>query len=318
MSLISYYNNLIEMNLASTLNNNYAVTVGFFDGIHLGHRYLIEELKKIAQTKGLKSMIITFKEHPLKVIDATFKPELLTSNSEKLEQLQSFGIDKIIELDFNKEMANLTAGEFIKQVLHEQLGVRLLLVGHDHRFGKDRKEGFMEYQKYGQQLGMDVIQAARFSTEEFKQISSSTIRKALKAGKIKKVNALLTHPYSFEGYVVDGFKVGRKIGFPTANLRLIEPDKILPGIGVYAVEIEWEQATYKGMMNIGHRPTIDNGDAISIEVHIINFDSDIYNQQLKVTFIDKIRDEKKFNSVEELIEQLKIDKEYVSTLPASK
>lgn len=297
--------------MTNVVKKNYAATVGFFDGVHTGHRFLIAELKKEAAKRGLKSMVITFKVHPRKVLHAAYLPQLLTSAEEKLEQLKSTDVDEVVELDFTTEMAQLTAAEFIKQVLAEQLGVKLLLVGHDHRFGKNREEGFPEYVAYGKQNGMEVIQATRYSTEQFSHISSSEVRNALLNGEIERANTLLTYPYAFTGYVVSGFQVGKKIGFPTANLNPVEPDKLIPAIGVYAVLIDWNGTTYSGMMNIGRRPTLDNGDAVSLEVHIINFDADIYHQQVKVTFIRKIRDEKKFNSVEELIEQLKSDKEVV-------
>lgn len=297
--------------MTNVVKKNYAATVGFFDGVHTGHRFLIAELKKEAAKRGLKSMVITFKVHPRKVLHAAYLPQLLTSAEEKLEQLKSTDVDEVVELDFTTEMAQLTAAEFIKQILAEQLGVKLLLVGHDHRFGKNREEGFPEYVAYGKQNGMEVIQATRYSTEQFSHISSSEVRNALLNGEIERANTLLTYPYAFTGYVVSGFQVGKKIGFPTANLNPVEPDKLIPAIGVYAVLIDWNGTTYSGMMNIGRRPTLDNGDAVSLEVHIINFDADIYHQQVKVTFIRKIRDEKKFNSVEELIEQLKSDKEVV-------
>ncbi|MDD2284482.1 MAG: riboflavin biosynthesis protein RibF [Paludibacter sp.] len=294
--------------------NGYAATVGFFDGVHIGHRYLIAELKKEAAKHGLKTMVITFKLHPRKVLHANYLPLLLTSSEEKQEQLKSTGVDEVVELDFTVKMAQLTASEFIKQVLAEQLQVKLLLVGHDHRFGRNREDGFPEYVAYGRQTGMEVIQASRYSTKQFSHISSSEVRTALINGDIERANTLLTYPYAFTGYVVTGFQVGKKIGFPTANLSPVEPDKLIPGIGVYAVKIDWKGFTYTGMMNIGRRPTLDNGDTVSLEVHIINFDADIYHQQLKVTFIKKVRDEKKFNSVGELIEQLKIDKEFVLNL----
>lgn len=297
--------------MTNVVKNNYAATVGFFDGVHMGHRFLLAELKKEAAKRGLKSMVITFKVHPRKVLHAAYLPQLLSTAEEKLEQLKSTGMDEVVELDFTVEMAQLTAAEFIEQILAEQLGVKLLLVGHDHRFGRNREEGFPEYAAYGRQNGMEVIQATRYSTEQFSHISSSEVRNALIKSDIERANTLLTYPYAFTGYVVTGFQVGKKIGFPTANLNPVEPDKLIPGIGVYAVLIDWKGNSYKGMMNIGRRPTLDNGDAVSLEVHIINFDADIYHQQLKVTFIRKIRDEKKFNSVEALIEQLKSDKEAV-------
>ena len=297
--------------MTNVVNKKHAATVGFFDGVHTGHRFLIAELKKEAAKRGLKSMVITFKVHPRKVLHAAYLPQLLTTAEEKQEQLKSTGVDEVVELDFTVEMAQLTAAEFIEQILAKQLGVKLLLVGHDHRFGRNREEGFPEYAAYGRQNGMEVIQATRYSTEQFSHISSSEVRNALIKGDIERANTLLTYPYAFTGYVVTGFQVGKKIGFPTANLNPVEPDKLIPGIGVYAVLIDWKGNSYKGMMNIGRRPTLDNGDAVSLEVHIINFDADIYHQQLKVTFIRKIRDEKKFNSVKELIEQLKSDKEAV-------
>jgi riboflavin kinase / FMN adenylyltransferase len=294
--------------------NGFAATVGFFDGVHAGHRYLIEELKHEAGKRGLKSMVITFKVHPRKVLHAAYQPQLLTSHDEKTTQLQSTGVDEIAELDFTTEMADLTAAEFMNKVLSEQLNVKFLLVGHDHRFGKNREDGFPEYVTYGRQTGIEVVQASRYSTDNFNHISSSTIRTALKTGDIETANTLLTYPYAFTGFVVNGFKVGKKIGFPTANLQPVEPDKLIPGVGVYAVEIEWGNAVYKAMMNIGNRPTLENGNAISLEVHIINFDADIYHQTLKVTFIKKIREEKKFDSIGSLIEQLKNDKEFVLNL----
>lgn len=300
--------------MTNVINKNYAATVGFFDGVHIGHRFLIAELKKEAAKRGLKSMVITFKVHPRKVLHAAYLPQLLTSAEEKIEQLKLTGVDEVVELDFTVGMAQLTAAEFIKQILAEQLNVKLLLVGHDHRFGRNREAGFPEYVAYGRQNGMEVIQASRYSNEQFNHISSSEVRNALLTGDIERANALLTYPYAFTGYVVTGFQVGKKIGFPTANLSPVEPDKLIPGLGVYAVKIDWKGNTYTGMMNIGRRPTLDNGETVSLEVHIINFGADIYHQQLKVSFIQKIRDEKKFNAIEQLIEQLKIDKEFVLNL----
>lgn len=289
----------------------YAATVGFFDGVHAGHRFLIEELKKEAKQRGLPSMVITFKLHPRKVLHNSYLPELLSTPEEKIQLLNTTGVDKVIELDFSPEMARLSAYEFMNQVLAEKLNIGLLLVGHDHRFGHNRKDGFTEYVQYGKQTNIEVIQATRYSTKEMNHISSSEIRTALKTGDIETANSLLTVPYAFTGYVVDGFKVGRKIGFPTANLKTVHPDKLIPGTGVYAVRVEWNQIFYKAMMNIGRRPTLDNGMDISLEVHLIDFSEDIYHQEIKIQFLHKIRDEKKFDSIDQLIIQLEKDKEYV-------
>lgn len=291
-----------------------AATVGFFDGVHAGHRFLIEELKAIAKARNLRSVVVTFAIHPRKVLNAEFQPELLTPLSEKLAQLQSTGIDECVVLDFTQEMANLSAYEFLKTVLKEQLNVRTLLVGHDHRFGHNRTDGFPEYKKYGEALGMDVIQATRYNTDIDKNINSSGIRNALKSGDIVLANSLLTYEYTMQGKVVEGFKVGRTIGFPTANLELNDRDKLIPANGVYAVRVRWNNRQYKGMMNIGNRPTLDNGLNITLEIHIIDFDTDIYQQTLEIDFIQKIRDEQKFKGIEELKEQLYKDKLYVSEM----
>lgn len=289
----------------------YAATVGFFDGVHAGHRFLIEELKKEAKQSGLLSMVITFRLHPRKVLHDSYQPLLLCSPEEKVQLLGDTGVDKVTELDFTPEMARLSAYDFMHQILADQYNVGLLLVGHDHRFGHNREDGFTEYVQYGNQTGIEVIQATRYTTATMTHISSSEIRTALKNGDIEKANSLLTTPYTFTGYVINGFKVGRKIGFPTANLKPVHPDKLIPGLGVYAVNVEWNHNSYKAMMNIGQRPTLDNGTNISLEVHIIDFSEDIYHQEIKIQFLHKIRDEKKFDSIDELIIQLKKDKEFV-------
>jgi len=289
-------------------------TVGFFDGVHAGHRFLIEELKGIAQVQNLKSLVVTFARHPRNVLNSEFQPELLTTLDEKLALLEQIGIDGCVVLNFTPEMAGLSAFEFLKTVLKEQLSVRTLLVGHDHRFGHNRTDGFPEYKKYGEALGMDVIQATRYNTDMDERISSSEIRNALKTGNLELANRLLTYEYSIRGKVVEGFRVGRTIGFPTANIELDDRDKLVPANGVYAVRVRWNSLVFKGMMNIGNRPTLDNGQNISLEVHIIGFDTDIYYQNLEIDFIQKIRNEQKFKSVDELKEQLQKDKRCVSEM----
>jgi len=289
-----------------------AATVGFFDGLHAGHRFLIEELKATAKIQNLKSVVITFAVHPLKVLNSGFRPEILTTLPEKLTQLTSTGIDACIVLDFTISMANLSAYEFLETILKDKFNVHTLLVGHDHRFGHNRTDGFPEYKKYGDALGMNVISCLQYNTDIDNHISSSEIRNALKKGEVESANRLLTYEYSITGRVIEGFKVGRTIGYPTANLAISDPDKLIPAIAVYAVRVKWNSSTYKGMLNIGHRPTLDNGNNISIEVHILDFREDIYNQVLEVDFICKIRDEKKFKNIDELKEQLKNDKLFVS------
>lgn len=288
--------------------NELAATVGFFDGVHLGHRFLIDELKRIAHNQQQLSAVITFTSHPRKVLHADFQPLLLTTFDEKIVQLSTTGIDLCIVLDFSVEMSKLYAFDFLNQILFKQFNVKTLLVGHDHRFGHNRAEGFFEYKAYGEQIGLQVIQASRFTLPDYSHVSSSDIRKALINTDIVKANKLLNYNYAVSGKVADGFKIGRKLGFPTANIEPIDTEKLIPASGVYAVKVFVENSWFNGMLNIGNRPTIDNDEHISIEVNIFDFEKDIYNQQIKVVFIGKIRDEQKFNSLDELIFQLNQDK----------
>jgi len=289
-------------------------TVGFFDGVHVGHRFLIEKLKNIAHEEQLPSVVITFDTHPRKVLHSDFQPKLLTTFEEKMEQLSTTGVDICAVLNFTREMSELSAYEFLKDILRDLFHVQTLLVGYDHRFGHNRAEGFEEYQKYGEELGIKVMRAERYSTPELVHVSSSIIRKALERGDIDLANRLLTYPYSFSGKVKNGFKVGRTLGFPTANLEPLDCDKLLPAVGVYAVRVKYNEMFYKGMMDIGFRPTFGDSHQLFIEVHIIDFDKNIYQEILKIEFIQRLRDEIKFNNVEELIEQMEKDKAKVLAL----
>lgn len=291
-----------------------AATVGFFDGVHTGHRYLIEQLKTFASENQLNSAVITFAIHPRKVLHSDFQPLLLTSLDEKLAQLSDCGIDTCYVLNFDEKMASLSAAAFLNEILYTRCGVRLLLIGHDHRFGHNRADGFPAYKIYGNAIGMEVFQALRFETRTDSHISSSEIRHALSNGEIGKANRLLSYRYSFTGTVVEGFQLGRQIAFPTANIRPDFSDKLIPGNGVYAVGIIVNGKWYKGMMNIGFRPTVANGNNLSLEVHILDFDQNIYGETVTVQFYDKIREEIKFNDINKLTDQLKKDKETVSIM----
>lgn len=289
-------------------------TVGFFDGVHGGHRFLLNEVITEARREQSISVVVTFNEHPRKVLKSDFQPRLLTTLEEKLELLDTTGIDACVVLDFTPELSQLTAQEFITRVLQRDLRVKTLFVGHDHRFGHNREEGFDEYQQYGKELGISVIKAEQFVLDGGEHFSSSQIRKALLEGDILLANTLLTYPYMFMGKVIGGYKNGRKIGFPTANIWFESKEKIIPAVGVYAVYVYVKGHKYKGMMNIGYRPTFSADNTLSMEVHIIDFDSDIYDQKIKVECIYYIRNEMKFNGVDELVTQLKKDKETVNNL----
>ena len=286
-------------------------TIGFFDGVHAGHRYLIQQVKEIAAAKGLRSALVTFPVHPRKVMNVDYRPELLTTPEEKISLLADIGVDYCLMLDFTPEVSRLTAREFMTQLLKERYQVKYLVIGYDHRFGHNRAEGFEEYVKYGKDLGIEIIHAPEFVTD-LGPVSSSIIRKYLLQGDVCTANRLLSYPYTLHGNVVKGFQVGRKIGFPTANLNIDYPDKLIPANGVYAVRIGIPDGKhYGGMLNIGHRPTLNRPNDYSIEVNIFDFSEDLYGKTLSVELIEYVRTEKTFADIKALQSQLVKDKETI-------
>lgn len=286
-------------------------TIGFFDGVHRGHRYLIEQVREAAAARGLASSVITFPMHPRKVMQSDYHPELLTTCDEKVTLLAQTGIDSCIMLDFTPEVARLSAKEFMS-ILKERYRIQALVIGHDHRFGHNRSEGFEDYVRYGKALGMEILLARAYTykrevAETEVTISSSVIRRLLQEGNVSEAAEYLGYDFFLEGTVVGGYHVGRKIGFPTANLRVTDPDKMIPADGVYAVHVFLEGKKYGGMLSIGYRPTLDNGPDRSIEVHIFHFNADIYSQPMRISFVRRTRPELKFNSMDELIERLHLD-----------
>ena len=298
--------NIIEDTYPQALPPTVA-TIGFFDGVHLGHRYLINQVKIAASQCGWCSSIITFPIHPRQVIQSDYQPQLLSSPEEKIELLSQTGIDNCILLPFTQELSRLTAYEFM-QLLYDKYKVRMLVIGYDHRFGHNRAETFEDYCRYGRELGIHIMQATAYTQEQDK-VSSSAIRRALLSGDVMTAHKYMGYNYFLEGTVVSGYQVGRKIGFPTANLRVDFPYKLIPSIGVYAVRVQVAGQQWKGMLSIGYRPTINNGNDLSIEVHILDFQGDIYNQKMRIEFIEFLRPEVKFDSVDELIAQMHKDKE---------
>ena len=299
-------------------------TIGFFDGVHAGHRYLIQQVKEIAAAKGLRSALVTFPVHPRKVMNAEYRPELLTTPEEKISLLADIGVDYCLMLDFTPEISRLTAREFMTQLLKERYQVKYLVIGYDHRFGHNRSEDFEDYVRYGKEIGIEVIRAKAYASnieienEPNIPVSSSLIRKLLHQGEVNLAADCLKYEYFLDGIVVGGYQVGRKIGFPTANLRVDDPDKLIPADGVYAVWVTFDGKTYMGMLNIGVRPTIDNGQNRTIEVNILHFHSDIYDKFIRLTFIKRIRPELKFSSIDELITQLHKDAEKTETILKNK
>ena len=289
------------------LKQGIAATVGFFDGVHLGHRFLIEQLKEEAKKVGLPSAVITFPVHPRKVLQTDYVPELLTAFDEKIFQLSTTGIDYCIVIDFTKKLSEYPAEDFIQQILFEQLYVKLLLVGYDHRFGKDRKDGFDEYKKYGDATGLKVILADPLTQEEI-FLSSTVIREKLLQGDVKGAAQLLSYNYKLEGVVVDGNKMGGTMGFPTANIDLSDKEKIIPKEGVYAVRVKTDENIFGGMLYIGYRPTLFNCKELRIEVNIFNFEGNLYGKHIVSECINYLRGDIQFKNKGDLIAQLEKDK----------
>ena len=298
---------VIAPSLTGRTGAEYVCSIGFFDGVHCGHQCLIRQVQDEALRRGARSLLITFDRHPRSVFAPDSAPALLTTAEEKMALLEATGVDEIYILPFDREMAALSAKEFMQQVLKEKLNVGVLVIGYDHHFGRPRQgspEGFEDYQSYGREVGIEVVQARELEGEH---VSSSAIRRALEAGDIKLANQLLGHPYTWTGRVVHGHEVGRQLGFPTANLEALEPSKILPKNGAYAVAVKTEKGEAKGMLNIGTRPTIDNGSDVSVEVHLFDVHEDLYDQTLTLSFITRLREERRFSSEAELTQQLQCD-----------
>lgn len=283
-------------------------TIGFFDGVHIGHCHLINMLKKVARERGVEACVITFDRHPRQVVQPEWCPEMLTTLEEKTQLLEATGIDRCEVLHFDREMANQSAHDFMLHTLKEKLGVSILVTGYDNRFGHNRSEGFEDYVRYGKEIGIEVIKGEEL-TDGSNNVSSSSIRRMLKEGRIEDATRCLGREYQLTGTVVGGEHIGRTIGFPTANIRPDDSSKLIPANGVYAVDV-WSQGgdinRERAMLNIGTRPTF-NGTATTIEVHIPHFAGNLYGSTLSIAFLRKIREERKFDSPEALVEQLNKD-----------
>lgn len=291
---------------------DWVATVGFFDGVHQGHRFLIRELRRLADERKLPAAVFTFSVHPRVILQADYQPKLLNSFDEKIRQLSTTGIDYCAVLDFTPAMAALSAREFIEHVLRKQWHIRTLLIGYDHRFGHNREEGFEQYAVYGQACGMEVLQASSCRTNEG-IVSSSRIRQMLTERKVEEAARLLTYPYRLKGHIVGGRQIGRTIGFPTANIRVDEPFKVWPGEGVYAVWTYLRGERHKGMLSIGNRPTLE-GRSIAVEVHLLDFSGTAYHEEIEVEFIRYLRENRKFEDLNGLKAQLELDRNHVDTI----
>ena len=286
-------------------------TIGFFDGVHLGHEYLLRDLRQEARCRGLRTLVVTFSNHPRLLFNPDCGLKFLTSTSEKLHLIELSYIDYCLVLPFTFDFARLTSRDFMRQ-LHDNYCVKTLLIGYDHHFGSDRGSGFDEYVAFGREVGVELLRCDAFSVADI-NVSSSKTRKALEEGDIALATTLLGYPYRIHGRVVHGHQVGRTIGFPTANLD-IPDDKILPLCGVYQVRVMTSDcSTFDGLLNIGHRPTLDNGK-ISVEVYIDSFEGNLYDTELQLQLLKFIRPERKFDSIEALQTQLQSDLQLLKSL----
>lgn len=281
-----------------------AATIGVFDGLHIGHRHLVDLLVELAHMRNLQPVVITFHRHPATVIPGKTPPGRLIPNEDKHIILESWGVHEVISLDFDSRMAAMTSRDFLKYI-HDEFGVRILLVGFNHKFGSDRRSTIADYIRFGKEVGVEVVEATRFPHAD---VSSSAVRSLISSGDVGKAARLLDNYYTLSGTVVEGYHNGKKLGFPTANIKPKHDDMLIPVTGVYAVWAsisggEWLPA----VCNIGYRPSVSPDGKATIEVHILDFDADIYGASMKVQFVGRLRAETKFDSLEQLKQQLARD-----------
>jgi riboflavin kinase / FMN adenylyltransferase len=294
---------------------NAVVTIGTFDGVHQGHRKIIANIKDLAKSTGGETVLLTFFPHPRMILhpeDESIK--LINTINEKAELLEKLGVDHLIITPFSRDFSNQTAEEYIRDILVNKIGTKKIVIGYDHRFGKDRQGGLEDLLRLGPVYGFDVIEIPEQDINEV-AVSSTRIRTALLANDIEQANTFLGYPFFITGTVTRGDQIGRQIGYPTANIVIEERYKLIPADGIFAVKVTIDGATHKGMAYIGTRPTI-NGLTRNIEVNIFDFDKDIYNQRISMEFLNFVRGDIKFSSLDELKAQLAQDKIDITALLA--
>lgn len=292
-------------------------TIGMFDGVHKGHRFVLEHICEQAKARQLASMVITFDRHPREVVQTDWKPLLLTTFEERMKLLGETGVDYCIVLPFTKELAALSARDFML-LMQEQLSVKVLMTGYDNRFGHHRHETFEDYVRYGEEIGMEVKGLSPCPSHKRKgsMVSSSLIRQLLAEGNVSEAMECLSYPYRLTGKVVKGDHIGTTLGFPTANLQVNDSRKLIPAPGVYAVTCKKSTTNSQrllGMMNIGTRPTFGTHTQ-TLEVHLLDYEGDLYGKEITVNFIKRLREERRFDNEEELKTQLKEDADSVHSL----
>ena len=281
-------------------------TIGTFDGVHIGHQKIIDKLVHNASVCDCESLILTFFPHPRMVLQEQSEIRLLNTIDERAELLEKTGIDNLIIHPFDKAFSRLSAEEFVKDILVDKLNIRKIVIGHDHRFGRNRTADFDDLIVFGEKYGFEVEQITAQEIQDA-SVSSTKIRIALEGGKVDLANQYLGYSYFLTGIVQEGKKLGRTIGFPTANIKIAENYKLIPKSGVYVVKSIINDKTVFGIMNIGTNPTVDNENKMTIEVHYLNFDANLYHQKIEVSLLNYIRPEQKFESLELLKEQIAKD-----------
>jgi riboflavin kinase / FMN adenylyltransferase len=299
------------------LESKSVVTVGSFDGLHRGHLKILETVKDVAVNTNAASFVVTFDPHPRSVLSQFSEVNILTSLEEKKFLLEEFGIDNLMVIHFTREFSQFTSEEFIRKFVIEKMNASHMVIGHDHKFGKDRLGDENKLTEIGKQLGFDVT-AVTAETLDGLTISSSKIRNALNDGDLVNANLFLGRNYSICGIVVKGAQRGRTLGYPTANVRVDDSKKVIPKNGVYVVKCLLGNEIFYGVMNIGYRPTFENKHELVPEVNILNFNRDVYGEKIKVEFVKRLRDEKKFESKELLIHQIELDKKEAELIASSK
>jgi len=286
---------------------NAVVTSGTFDGVHQGHKVILKKLIQLAEKRQGESVVLTFWPHPRFVLypnDTSLK--LLSTFQEKASYLSDLGIDHLIKIEFTKKFSQLSSEEFIHNILIDKIGTKLLVIGYDHRFGKNREGSFQYLASNSHKYGFEIEEIPRQDIENI-AVSSTKIRNALESGEIKTASEFLGNNYCLTGKVIKGSQIGRDLGFPTANIVVEESYKLIPADGAYAVKIGYRDRWYNGMLNIGFRPTV-NGTTRTIETHIFDFNQNLYGQVLTIGFVEKIRGEKKFENLDALSKQLTLDR----------
>lgn len=284
------------------------VTIGTFDGVHQGHRKIIDRIKRVANEIGGQSFVFTFHPHPRLVLFPEQKDlKLLTLTGEKLSLLEAAGVDHVLVFPFTREFAKLSADAYVHDILVNAIGTKKLIIGYDHRFGNNREGNIETLHKYAAECDFEVEEIPAHEIDHM-NVSSTRIRKALEQGDVQTANSFLGYTYFLSGTVIAGKQLGRQLGYPTANIQVQDTAKLIPGIGVYAVTVTIEGGSYKGMLSVGLNPTTDTDNKLKIEVNIFNFDRDVYGEKIAVHFVKYLRAEEKFASLDELRNQLALDK----------